>query len=355
MALPGWTLPGVISTGAAQTLLRAHQVAPGRRVLVSGNGPLNMQVAAELVRAGVEVVALAELAPLIHPSRAAAAARMLAAAPDLVRDGLRYQAVLARARVPLARGSAVVRCDGTDRVERATVARIDAAGRPVSGTERTFDVDAVCLGFGFLPANELSRALGCRHAVDPERHELVVRRDANGRTSVDGVWVAGDAGGIGGARLAQATGLLAGADVARSLGAALPRALLADLRRAERDRRRGARFQAALWRLYAAPRLVDQLAGAATEICRCESVPKADVDAALAEDIAHIGALKRLTRAGMGGCQGRYCGTLLAEMVARNPARPPRALDEHAWFAPSAPFKPTPIAAVAGRHEDVED
>ena len=62
---------------------------------------------------------------------------------------------------------------------------------------------------------------------------------------------------------------------------------------------------------------------------------KAAVDAALTEDIAHIGALKRLTRAGMGGCQGRYCGTLLAEMVARNPARPPRALDEHAWFAPS--------------------
>jgi hypothetical protein len=81
-------------------------------------------------------------------------------------------------------------------------------------------------------------------------------------------------------------------------------------------------------------------------------VRKADVDAALAEDIAHIGALKRLTRAGMGGCQGRYCGTLLAEMAAR---RSERALDEHAWFAPSAPFKPTPIAAVAGRPEGAED
>jgi NADPH-dependent 2,4-dienoyl-CoA reductase/sulfur reductase-like enzyme len=328
--LPGWTLPGVITTGAAQTLLRAHQVAPGRRVLVSGNGPLNMQVAAELVRAGVDVVALAELAPVLR--RIVATARMMAAAPDLIRDGLGYAATLRRARVPLMTGSAVVRCEGEGRVERATVAKI---GGP--HTARTFEVDAVCLGFGFLPSNELSRALGCRH--DVERHELVVGRDERGRTSVDGVWVVGDAGGIGGARLAQAAGVIAGADVARSLGAKPP-----DVRAAERDRNRSARFQAALWRLYEAPRLVDQLADDDTEICRCESVRKATVDAALDEDIAHIGALKRLTRAGMGGCQGRYCGTLLAEMAAR---RSNRALDEHAWFAPGAPFKPTPIAAIA--------
>jgi hypothetical protein len=72
-------------------------------------------------------------------------------------------------------------------------------------------------------------------------------------------------------------------------------------------------------------------------------VTKAAVDAALADDIAHIGALKRVTRAGMGGCQGRYCGTLLAEMAAR---RSGRELDEHAWFAPSVPFKPTKISAL---------
>ncbi|HEX6021356.1 MAG TPA: FAD-dependent oxidoreductase [Solirubrobacter sp.] len=328
--LPGWTLPGVITTGAAQTLLRAHQVAPGKRVLISGNGPLNMQVAAELVRAGVTVVALAELAPITR--RAAATARMMAAAPDLARDGLGYLATLRKARVPLMTGSAVVRCEGSGRVERATVAKLDDPH-----TATTFDVDAVCLGFGFLPSNELSRALGCRH--DVERNQLVVRRDHRGRTTVDGVWVAGDAGGIGGARLAQATGAIAGADVARSLGATPP-----DTSSAARERRKSARFQEALWRVYEAPHLVDALADDDTEICRCEHVRKAAIDAALAEDIAHIGALKRLTRAGMGGCQGRYCGTLLAEMAAR---RSDATLDEYALFAPSAPLKPTPIAAIA--------
>jgi NADPH-dependent 2,4-dienoyl-CoA reductase/sulfur reductase-like enzyme len=341
--LPGWTLPGVLSTGAAQTLLRAHQVAPGERVLVSGNGPLNMQVAAELTGGGAKVVGLAELAPVTHPSRARSLLAMAAAAPDLIRDGIGYRATLMRARVPVLNRSAVIRCEGEDRVERAIVARIDGDGHPVAGTERSFDVDAVCLGFGFLPSNELSRALGCAHDIDPVNHELVARRDHRGRTSVDDVWVVGDAGGIGGARLAQVSGVLAGADVAHRLGARPAPALSAELRRAERAVRRDGRFQAALRRLYAAPRLVDQLADDDTLICRCEGVRRAAVEAALDEDVVHIGALKRATRAGMGGCQGRYCATLLAEMATR---RSGRSLDEFAWFAPTAPSKPVKVKDV---------
>ncbi len=356
--MPGWTLPGVMTTGAAQTLLRAHQVTPGDRILVSGNGPLNLQVAAELVRAGATVVALAELAPVARLSRLPAALAMATAAPDLARDGLGYLWTLRG--VPFHRGAAVVRVEGDrgaagaggagagdarDRVRRAVVARIGLDGKPIPGSERAYDVDAVCVGFGFLPANELSRSLGCDHRWDAAQGQLVVERDARGRTSVDDVWVVGDGGGIGGARLAQATGTLAGLDAARSLGRSAAAPELAVLeRRAERDRTRHARFQRALWRLFAAPRLVDQLATPDTPICRCESVALADVRAALDDGLEHIGAVKRVTRAGMGGCQGRYCGVLLAEIAARRAGRP---LDEHDLFAPAAPIKPMRIDQLA--------
>ena len=332
--IEGWTLPGVMATGAAQTLLRAHQVVPGRRVLVSGNGPLNMQVAAELARAGATVVALAELAPVSHPRRAGAMARMAAAAPDLIRDGAAYRWALLRRRVPVLEGSAVVRVEGTGRVERAVVARIDGSGRPVPGTERAFEVDAVCVGFGFAPANELARALGCRHRFDERRGHLAAVTDASGRSTVDGVWIAGDGAGVSGARVAQSRGALAGSDAA---GAPAPAAALRAVARHER-------FQDALWALYAAPRLVDELAAGGTAICRCESVPRAAVDAVLDEGVQAIGAVKRSTRAGMGGCQGRYCGALLAEMSAR---RGRRELDELDWFAPAAPFKPLAVGAIA--------
>ncbi len=87
--LPGWTLPGFMTTGAAQTLLRSYQIAPGRRVLLGGNGPLNLQVAAELVRAGIKVVALVEAAARPGPRMLASLAKMAISAPDLVRDGHR--------------------------------------------------------------------------------------------------------------------------------------------------------------------------------------------------------------------------------------------------------------------------
>jgi len=337
--LPGWTLPGFMTTGAAQTLMRAYQVLPGRRVLVSGNGPLNIQVAAELVRAGATVVALCETARPASPRRAGAVAAMAASAPDLMRDGIGYARTLRSARVPMLFGHSVVRAVGQGRVERATVARLDSSGRPVPGSDRDFDVDAVCAGFGFLPSNELARTIGVEHAYDTALGQLVAVRGPDGRTGIDDVWVVGDSGGTGGARLAQAVGLLAGSSVARSLGLRAT-----EPHDAERDRTRNERFQRALWRLYAGPRLVDQLAGPDTLVCRCESVPLRAVDEAFSDGIATIGALKRVTRAGMGRCQGRYCAGVLAELAARRSAGP---IDEDAWFAPSLPFKPLPVGVVA--------
>jgi thioredoxin reductase len=337
--LPGWTLPGFMATGAAQTLMRAYQVLPGRCVLVSGNGPLNVQVAAELVRAGATVVALCELAPAASPARVRALARMALAGPDLMRDGLRYLRALRRAHVPMLFGRSVVRAEGDERVERAVVARVDVDGRAVPGSERTFEVDAVCVGFGFLPSNELARTLGVEHVFDPVHGQLAAVRNAAGRTSVEHVWVVGDSGGTGGARLAQAVGTLAGVDAAKSLGL-----LPAPARDAERARRRNERFQHALASLYAAPRVTDQLADPETLICRCEGVTRAAVDAAFARGTESIGAVKRVTRAGMGRCQGRYCAPVLVEVAARRSAQP---LDEDAWFAPAPPFKPLPIDLIA--------
>lgn len=342
--MPGWTLPGVMTTGAAQTLLRSTQVAPGSRVLISGNGPLNMQVAAELTRAGVTVVMLTELADVRRPAAAAAGLRMALSAPGLVRDGARYLATLARARVPVLQGAAVVRVEGDGRVQCATVARIDADGRPVPGTERQVEVDAVCVGFGFLPSNEVARSLGCRHTFDDSRGCLTVVHLPDGRTSVEGVRVIGDSAAVAGARVAQAVGVLAGAAAAKESGRVLPPALQDEVAAAERLRRRHERFQSALRQVYRAPVLVDQLAEPETVACRCESLSLAQVTEAVDASMGSAGALKRVTRAGMGKCQGRYCGPLLTTLVARRSGRP---VDEFGGFAPQVPYKPTPISLVA--------
>jgi hypothetical protein len=274
---------------------------------------------------------------------------MLALAPDLIRDGLGYQRTLRTAGVPTLYGTALVRAEGDRRVERATVSRIDDAGRPVAGSERRFDVDAVCMGYGFLSSTELSRAAGCRHAFDARQGQLVPVTDERGRTSLDGVWAVGDGAGVAGARVARALGTLAALEVVRSLDGTPGTELLALERRARRAHWKARRFQDALWKIYRAPRLSDQLAEDSTLLCRCESVSRGVVEAAVADQIEHVGALKRATRAGMGGCQGRYCGTILADMSNR---RSGGTVGEFSLFSPSAPIKPTRIGALAA---DVED
>lgn len=332
-AVPGWTLPGVMTSGAAQTLLRAYASAPGRRVLVAGNGPLNVQVAAELARTGVEVVALVEAAAAPGLRQGADLARMALSAPRLVADGVRMTAQLRRHGVPTFHGHVVTRMAGDGRVETVEIARIGADGIPDPATVRSFAVDAVCLGYGFLPQVEAARALGCAVAADP-RGGLMVVRDDDGATSVPGVRVIGDGGGLGGARIALAQGVIAAAAIAAELGGAVP---APDVGRARADLARHRRFQAALWRIYAVPHLPDPPAEAL--VCRCESVTAAAVDVLRDTGAADLAAIKRATRAGMGACGGRYCTTLIEARLA--------AAQAPGGFAPRAPFKPVTIGEIA--------
>jgi len=343
--IPGWTLPGVMMTGAAQTLLRSGSVSPGRRVMLSGNGPLNMQVAAELVRAGVEVVALAEQADLRWWRNLGTGAGLLANAPELVAKGLSYRTTLARAGVPVLDRSSAIEIGGEEQVEEVVTARLDGSGNPLAGTERKFQVDSVCLGYGFVPANEISRALGCDHRFDQKSGTLVTVRSATGRTSIDTVWVVGDAGRISGAYTAAALGTLAGAEVLADLGLGSSESLTGQVSRSRRSLHRHRRFQNHLRSLYQTKPLTTQLARDSTLVCRCESVPLGELRAAFAEGAASAGAVKRLTRAGMGMCQGRYCSPSVLALAAERTETP---LGEYSGFAPQTPLRPMAIADLIG-------
>lgn len=348
---PGWTLPGVMTTGAAQTLLRSYLVAAGRRVLIAGNGPLNIQVAAELTEAGVDVVAVIELARLRRPKNAAALAKMVLADRRRTADGARYLRVLRRAKVPLLSGRAVIeaRGEGGEHLREVTIAAVDSAGRPVRSKSRRFEVDALCLGYGFVPSTELSRSLGCEHALDERRGVVIVRRSRSGQTTIPGVWVVGDGAEIAGADVAQASGSVAGLDAASALGLDIAAASQIEERRATRKLRAQKRFQRALWALYAAPVLTDQLANADTVICRCEEVTLAQLNNAATPWLGASGAIKRVTRAGMGKCQGRYCAPVVTKLAAQASSVVPSATS---GFLPQVPIVPVPVRAAASAGDE---
>ncbi len=333
--IPGWTLPGVVASGALQTMLRADGAVPRGRILVAGNGPLNIQVAVEALRRGAAVVGVVEAASRPRAGRAPTL--------DLLRADARLTAVgtaalgrLRLAGVPVHWGCRVVGVTGDGRAERARVAPVDGGG------DFEIAADFVALGEGFAPANELSRLLGCRHAPDG-RGGLRAARDADGRTSLPDVFVAGEAGRFGGARVAEAEGTLAGRAAARGLGRVV-RGGDAALRR---SLARHERFQAALWRLFAAPHPALVRADDATILCRCEALSLGTLrDAIARHSVADLPTLKRLTRAGMGRCQGRACASALAALLGAPPA------DERGGFAPQMPLRPVPLLALAAERPE---
>jgi hypothetical protein len=213
-------------------------------------------------------------------------------------------------------GWTIVGCDGDGRVQRATIAKVDGDGTPRPGTEQHFDVDVVGAGFGLVPSIELGLVLGCaaRHDAARGGHVLVV--DEAQRTSVAGVFAAGEIAGIGGSEVAIAEGELAAAAVLHELrGAAIPAAL--------RDKARRERRSAdAMLRAFAPLPGLAALAKPDTIVCRCEDVPLSRAREAAALHGGSLRAIKVGCRAGMGPCQARICGPSLQALACGTPGQP---------------------------------
>jgi glycine/D-amino acid oxidase-like deaminating enzyme len=327
----GWTLPGVMTTGAAQGLVRSYRVTPGQRVLIAGNGPLNMQLACELIEGGAQVVALCESARHPWPHRIAAAAGMALGSPGLTARGVKYWQLLRKHRVPIFFEHRIAGAAGDGRVSQASIAPISSQ-EPLS----QFAVDAVCVGYRLQPSNELARMLGCvQHTASPGVVEIT--RGAAGVTSVPGVFVIGDGATLGGAHVAMAEGRLTASAILDSLEVLRTSSDSRDRRLLARHRR----FQRHLWSLYAAPEPLP--AAPDVLVCRCERVKLGELQQLIGSGVRDIGSLKQLPRAGMGPCQGRYCQKSIAQLlaVASDSAAPV------ASSMPRLPVKPVTIAAIA--------
>ncbi|HEV2682653.1 MAG TPA: FAD-dependent oxidoreductase [Rhodanobacter sp.] len=295
LPFPGWTLPGVTGAGGLQALAKQGWPLAGRRVIVAGSGPLLLAVAATARRHGAIVLG-------IHEQASASAVNRFAR--NLWRwPAKALQAALLRgqlAGVPYRCGSVVRRALGED-----TLRAIELDGP--HGAER-LECDQLAIGYGLLPNVELAQMLGCALQLDGAHPYVDV--DSQQRTSVTGVYAAGELCGIGGRDSASIEGTIAGHAAA---GAVVDASLL-------RQRQHARSFAAALRQHFALDPRVRTLAEPNTLICRCEDVPLQALD-----DYTDARSAKLATRCGMGACQGRICGSALAELgrFPRSGQRPP--------------------------------
>lgn len=195
----GWTLPGVIGAGAAQTMMNLHGIRPGQRVLMLGSGNVGLVVSYQLLQAGCEVVAVVDAAPRVGGYGV-------------------HAAKVARTGVPFYLSHTIVRAEGDDHVTGVTIAQVDEHFQFVPGTEKHFDVDTVCVAVGLSPMSQLFKMDGCDVVDDPKRGGQVPVVDEQGETSIPGIYAAGDVSGIEEASSAMIEGRIAGLSAAAYLG-----------------------------------------------------------------------------------------------------------------------------------------
>jgi len=340
MPFPGWTLPGVLTVGAAQILLKTADSVPEKPVWIAGCGPLPLLYMTQLLAAGGKIAGFLDTTP---KGRIGSALRHLPGGLGRIGDlvkGLSWSLALRRAGFPIVRHVTELRAEGDGRLQRLRY-------RTADGRAGEAAAEVLLVHEGVVPNIHAPLAFGCAVRWDARQLCQVPVLDAWGETSQANIFVAGDGAGIGGAEAAEPRGRIAALRVAARLGK-LDEAGAANAARTE---------QAALARALAlrpfldafyAPRREVFAPADETLVCRCEEVTAGDLRKRAAQGQPDPNQLKAFTRAGMGPCQGRQCGYTMAHIVAGAQNRP---VGDVGFYRVRPPLKPVTLGELASLDE----
>lgn len=333
--IPGWTLPGVITAGAAQILLKTSGVVPEGRTVLAGGGPLLYLLAYQYLNAGVKLEAILETTDSGQWRKALPHAWGFLRSPYLAKGLKLLRAV--RKAVPIVSGVTALEAIAGAGGQVAEL-RYQAAGQ-----RHSMAIDQLLLHQGVVPNTNLSRAIGAEHVWNERQDCWEPQVDAWGATSMPHVSIAGDGAGIAGAVAAEHRGRIAAVHAAAALGridiatrdgkaaphhAALARAT------------RGREFFEVLYRPL--PQFRRPVGD--TIVCRCEEATAEQVRHAARIGCQGPNQLKAFLRCGMGPCQGRLCGLTVTELIADEQQRHPRDVG---YYRLRFPTKPVTLGEIA--------
>lgn len=338
--VPGWTLPGVMTAGAAQIALKSAGSIPSGKVVIAGCGPLLLLVACQLLDAGATLSAVVETAPAENLKAALPYLPQALGAPAYLARGLGFLAKLRLSGVPWYKQAESLSVEGADRVRSVTFS--------ADGRDTRIDADTVLLHHGVVPNTQLSRLLRIDHDWSETQLAWHPRVDRWGATSLAGFRIAGDGAAISGAIAAEASGELAALGAAHDLGRITRAELEAQAHKPLRKLSAERWIRPFLDALYRPPASV-LLPDNDTVVCRCEEVTAGQIRAMVPLGCRGPSQTKFFSRCGMGPCQGRMCGLTVTMLLADALGA---TADEVGAFRVRAPLKPVPLEAIASLASD---
>ncbi|MBO6519817.1 MAG: FAD-dependent oxidoreductase [Rhodospirillales bacterium] len=343
--VPGWTLPGVMTAGAAQILMKSAGMVPSGPIAICGSGPLLLLIADQLVRAGANIAVLAETTTFADYVRAAPHLLRALKAFDYLQKGMAMRRRIKAAGVKIVSGISALEVVGSEKAE----------GVSFKAGAKTHRIDAstVLLHQGVVPNTQATRQLRLEHLWHAQQHYWYPKTGRHGSTEAAAIYIAGDGAGINGARAAEAAGRLTALEVACSLDAISRENF--DLKAApwqsELDHHQAVR--PLLDAMFRPPAEILNPPNDSTIVCRCEEVTAGDI-----REAARLGApgpnqLKAFLRAGMGPCQGRMCGLTVTEVLAAAHGTSPAQIGAYRIRPPLKPLSLAELADMEAGDSDV--
>jgi NADPH-dependent 2,4-dienoyl-CoA reductase/sulfur reductase-like enzyme len=334
--VPGWTLPGVMTAGAAQILMKSAGMVPSGPIAICGSGPLLLLIADQLVRAGANIAVICETTTFGDYLRAAPKLPEAMRGFEYLQKGLAMRRRIKAAGVRIVGGISALRIDGSDRAEGVSFKS--------GGREHSVAASTVLLHQGVVPNTQASRQLRLDHLWHDTQHYWYPKTGAHGATTLENIFIAGDGAGVFGARAAEASGRLSALQIALSLGRIKEADfdLKAPPWQTELKHHRAVR--PLLDALFPPPAEILNPPGDETIVCRCEEITAGDIRKAAGLGAPGPNQLKAFLRAGMGPCQGRMCGLTVTEILAAAHGKPPAAIGA---YRIRPPMKPLSLAELA--------
>ena len=336
--LPGWTLPGVMTIGAAQSALKTSGVYPAGNLVLAGSGPLVLQFASQLIAAEVQISAIVDTAPAGALLRALRYLPRALLAFSYLYKGGQLMRKIKRSGVKVYRNGSCLRVLGNQRVQKLCFES--------NGMEVNLQADIVALHEGVIPNTQLTRLLDIKHTWSEGQRSFSPIVDSCGESSKEGIFIVGDSAGVFGSKTAEYNGLIAGLSIAERLGCI--KESYRDLMIKEKKLRRflDGSIRPFLDALFPAPKWVG-LTDDATIICRCEEVTAGEIRSVAAKGCSGPNQAKAFLRCGMGVCQGRMCGASVTEVMSQALGKAPSDVGSYRIRPPIKPLSLSEIASLS--------